>query len=103
MRERRFSSASCYKTEGSVSEVVQYVHGHPSNSVSTRHQRGLAAAAEPGVLSDRGPGRAVSVPGVPPSTSGSHAMHGTGHRNRGKAPSSGRNFLSPTLQLKAAH
>lgn len=37
MRERRFSIASCYKTEGSVSEVVQYVRGHRSNGVSTRH------------------------------------------------------------------
>lgn len=61
----------------------------------------LAAAAEPGVLSDRGVlcpyrvchrTRAAVVPCTAPGT-------GTG----GKAPSSGRNFLSPTLQLKAAH
>lgn len=37
MQERCFSITSCYKTEGSVSEVVQYVYGNPSNSMSTRH------------------------------------------------------------------
>lgn len=29
--------ASCYKTEGSVSAVVQYVYGHLGNGASRRH------------------------------------------------------------------
>lgn len=59
MQERCFSGTSCYQTEGSVSEVVQYVYGNPSNSVSTRHQQGLAAADEQCVCVS------VCVKGVP--------------------------------------